>query len=78
MERIAGRARESNGPLVERAEIAPGGRGGCRAERYFRLVRNWFRWVVQSEPPVWFVAQLPCHPQTHVIVCSRCLYWSMT
>ena len=53
------------------------GREGCAA-RYFRLVRNWFRCVVQSEPPVAFVAQLPCQPQTQVIVCSRCLYWSMT
>ena len=25
-----------------------------------------------------FVAQLPCQPHTQVIVCSRCLYWSMT
>lgn len=38
------------------------------AAAYFRFVRNWFRWVVQSEPPVAFVAQLPCQPHTHVIV----------
>src|SRR5258705_5180576 len=46
--------------------------------RYFRLVRNWFRGIVQWELPVAFVAQLPCQPQTQVIVWSRCLYWSMT
>src|SRR5262249_41168437 len=43
-----------------------------------RFVLNWFRCVVQSEPPVEFVAQEPCQPQTQVIVCSRCLYSSMT
>ena len=46
--------------------------------RYLRFVRNWLRCVVQSDPPVEFVAQLPCQPHTHVIVWSRCLYWSMT
>lgn len=53
----------------------------CRAgsaRGYFRFVRNWFKCVVQSEPPVALVAQLPCQPHTQVMVCSRCLYWSMT
>src|SRR5262249_46883698 len=49
------------------------GRGG-----YLRLVLNWFRCVVQSEPPVAFVAHDPCQPHTQVMVCSRCLYWSIT
>ena len=49
-----------------------------KLRRYLRLVRNWLRCVVQSEPPVEFVAQEPCQPQTQVMVCSRCLYWSIT
>ena len=53
-------------------------RGGLISPGYLRFVRNWLRCVVQSEPPVVFVAQEPCQPQTHVIVCSRCLYSSMT
>ena len=28
-----------------------------------------------TEPPVAFVAQLPCQPHTQVIVCSRWRYW---
>ena len=51
-----------------------GGSAGDQPASYFRLVRNWFRWIVQSELPVAFVAQLPCQPQTQVIVWSRCLY----
>ena len=35
------------------------------------LVRNSDRWAVHSEPPRSFAAELPCQPQTQVIVCSR-------
>ena len=42
------------------------------------LPRTSMRWAVHSEPPRSTVAELPCHPQVHVMVCAWCLYSSMT
>jgi hypothetical protein len=55
-------------PEMQKPPVARQLRARRRGRRYLRLVRNWLRCVVQSDPPVAFVAQLPCHPHTHVIV----------
>ncbi len=50
--------------------------GRSRAQRF--LPRTSSRCAVHSEPPRSIVAELPCQPQVHVMVCAWCLYSSIT